>query len=433
MRNKKVLLLLFPAKFISGFATGITIFALPWYVVTTFEDGSFMNSVTFGVVTFLSLFWSVYIGTVIDRFNRKRIFQVLNGVDALLLITVALATRNLEQMPFVFLALVTCSTIFTFNVHYPNLYAMMQEIFEPKHYAKVNSALEMLGQFTNFFGMLAGGLLIAGTGEIGWWPEALQFEAWTMSEIFLMDGITYGVSFVLISMIPYIPDAARMARRDGGVWDRIRLGFQYLKNDRPLLIFGISSFVVFFTLLVMVQVALPMYIAHVLQQEQAEGALTFAALEYCYCGGAIVAGILGILFSKHLNNDTLIRLIIGLALLCGAIYFVWGLTAIPLLFILSGLLLGISNAGIRILRITYIVRIIPNYMIGRVNSFFSIANVVMRFTMIGVIALPFFSGQGNGGNISYAVMIMGALALLSGIVLIGRFRSFPKHTTINPG
>lgn len=432
MKNLRVLILLFSANFISGFSTGITIFAIPWYLISTLGDdnGNFLNTVTFGVVTFLSLFWGTWVGTLIDRYNRKRIFQVLNGVDAVLLLSVALITMNMEVMPFPFLALIAGSTIFTFNVHYPNLYAMMQEIFEPKYYAKVNSAIEMQGQVTKLLGIVLGGVLIAGTATVDWWPAAWQFEAWTMSEVFLMDGITYALGFVLISLIPYTPDPTRMARRDGGVFDRIKLGFQYLKDDRPLLVFGIFSYVVFFTLLIMIQNSVPIYISDVLLQGKEEGAMTFALLEAYYAGGAILAGILGISFSKYLTSGTLIRLIIGLAVLTGALYFFWSFTQMPKLFIYSGLLLGLGNAGIRILRITYLVRIVPNYMIGRVNSFFSIANVLMRTLMYALLALPIFSALDNGGNVVYALMILGGLVLISAGVLIARFGSFAKTAVV---
>ena len=59
-------------------------------------------------------------------------------------------------------------------------------------------------------------------------------------------------------------------------------------------------------------------------------------------------------------------------------------------FFLGNFILGITNAGVRILRTTYLFKYVPNNIIGRVNSVFNSLNIMIRMILIGVLALPFF-------------------------------------------
>ena len=260
MKNSRALVLIFAANIISKFATGITIIAIPWYLVSHMgaENGKFLNTVLMGSITFATLFWGTFAGTLIDRYNRKRIFQVQTFVDFLILGAAAWYGAATGTMPFWLLAIVATTTIFTFNIHYPNLYAFVQELFEPQYYARVNSAIELQGQVTTFLGMTAAGLFLAGSETITWWPQAIQVERWDMWEIFLLDGVTYLASCGIISLVPYKPAADRRVDK-GKVIDRVIQGFNYLWERKPLLIFGIGSYVIFFTLLVFIQFCYALY------------------------------------------------------------------------------------------------------------------------------------------------------------------------------
>ena len=47
-------------------------------------------------------------------------------------------------------------------------------------------------------------------------------------------------------------------------------------------------------------------------------------------------------------------------------------------FFIANLLLGITNAGVRILRTTYLFSHVPNNLMGRATSVFSSINVMVR-------------------------------------------------------
>lgn len=422
-RPFRALVFLFSAHIISGFAQGVTLLSIPWYLVSEQADGKFVNSMMVGTITLFSLFWGVYAGTLVDRYNRKRIFQVVSLIDASILLGISLISFQLGYVPVFFVVLAYGATIFSFNIHYPNLYAFVQELFERKYYAKVNSAIEIQGQFTNFIGMMLGGLLLSGSPDYLWWPIFLTFEPWNLQEIFFLDGSTYILGFIFISMIPYYPSSNKRIDT-GAILQRLRQGFDYLWTSKPLLLFGICTHFMFFSLMVIVHVVMPVYVSDYLQGE----AFILASFKGVYAIGAVLAGVFGM--SIIVKRYHLIKQIILLMILGSTLYITFALTKSVFITLSFALLLGISNAGIRILRITYIVRIVPNHVIGRVNAFFSVINVLMRTAFIYLMTIPFFARQDNGENIVYAMALLGVIIAFGALALILRFKSFDQKAAL---
>ncbi|MEM9985891.1 MAG: MFS transporter, partial [Bacteroidota bacterium] len=177
MKQLRTVFLLFSANTVSSFAQGITMIAIPWYLLQE-PDGNWLVATLAGTVTFASIFWGLYAGTLVDRYNRKGIFLTTNVVDASVLIGVALWGFLQGGLSFPLIALVYTITIFTFNLHYPNVYALIQELFEPAYYSKINSAMEIQHQTTSVLGMMVGGLLLDGTPSWSWWPNEWAFDPW---------------------------------------------------------------------------------------------------------------------------------------------------------------------------------------------------------------------------------------------------------------
>ena len=78
-------------------------------------------------------------------------------------------------------------------------------------------------------------------------------------------------------------------------------------------------------------------------------------------------------------------------------------------------ILGLTNAGTRILRITYLFEHIPNNIMGRTGSVFNTINIFLRFVFIALFTLPFFN-QSN--NVIWAYCIGGLFIFISIIPLI---------------
>lgn len=417
MNRRQSLALLFTANGISGFAQGITMLSVPWYFAQQGSSSDF--NLIYGVITVATVFWGLTAGTIVDRFNRKRVFLTNNAVEGGVILSVAAYGLWSGGLPTALIILVFTITIFGFYLHYPNLYAFAHEITTEGEYTKVTSAIEIVGQSTNVLAGAGAALLLEGidvreTWSIGGQVFQLdwQVEAWSMSEIFLMDGITYGLSLFLIALIRYVPAHAETIER-GAFIKRLRSGFAYLRDHPMIFLFGVFSHSIFVVMLVQLHAMMPLYITNHLQA----GGNVFGAMELLYGIGALTAGtFIGRLFRRL----TAVRSIIILLLLTTAALTLSVLTRSVPVFLGVGLLIGFTNAGTRVLRLSFLFRHIPNQVIGRVNSIFSIVNVMNRAVFILILSIPYF---GVGSHILWGYALMALFTFASAGVLAARYRS----------
>ena len=127
MKNKGAINLLFAANAISGFAQGISMIAIPWYFSNTINQPGLYGKI-YWLVTAASLFWGLYVGSLVDQYNRKNLFLATSLFGGIVLLSAAISGYVNELVPMAMVAAVFGTTIFVFNIHYPTLYAFAQEI-----------------------------------------------------------------------------------------------------------------------------------------------------------------------------------------------------------------------------------------------------------------------------------------------------------------
>ena len=417
MKNKQAITLLFIANIISGFAQGISMIAIPWYFADILKMPS-TYAIAYAILTFLSLFWSLYSGTLIDKYSRKKMFLYSNLCCALLIGTAGTYGLIHQETPWILAVLVFGTTMFHYNIHYPNLYAFGQEISEPKDYGKLNSYIEIQGQSTSIFAGGFAALLLTGTNNnklniLG--LEILlpfEIEKWQIHEIFLMDSITYILAFLIILFIKYRPVKNKIIDV-GSVFERLSQGINFLRNNYLLFVFGLCSYMIFTFLIVEMFVLVPNYVSNYLLKEGD----VFASSEVYYSIGAVISGVsIRKLFDKQ--NPVFGIILMMIATIAGCLLLVF--TRDVLVFYFVSFLIGLSNAGVRILRITYLFSHIPNHIIGRVGSAFNCMSIIVRTFLISIFTIPFFS---DGETIKWGYMI-GVLLLT--IALIPLIRNYKK-------
>ncbi len=91
-----------------------------------------------------------------------------------------------------------------------------------------------------------------------------------------------------------------------------------------------------------------------------------------------------------------------------------------LYFFIANLILGLANAGVRVLRTTYLFNHIPNNIIGRANSVFGTLNIVVRMSLIGLFAPPFFV---TNDNVRWGYLIGAIIVCLAIVPLILNYNS----------
>jgi MFS transporter, DHA3 family, macrolide efflux protein len=411
MKNQQSLNLLLIANGISGFAQGISMLAIPWYF-TKNQSSSYFN-VSYGLITVLALFFGLYAGALIDRYSRKANFLVNNLVCGFFILAIAWVGYLQGSLSDFWVIAVFGITMLNYNIHFPTLYAFGHEITEPQFYNKVNANIEVVGQSSSILSGAFAAMLIEGIaegkGKLFGMAVDMPFEIkrWEIWEIFMLNAITYFIAAVLVMMIRYKPIQQQNSQLESIV-HRIRSGFVFLKNHPLLLVFGLFSYSVFAMLLVEIHAVLPGYV----ERHLGEHGSVFAASDLIYAVGALGAGLF---VNKLFSSSQALRAVVLLTFITAGIFFAAFASKSVLVIYSVSLVLGFTNAGIRVLRLTYLFNHIPNTLMGRVNSILNMANVFTRTLFIFLFSLPFFT---FGNHMIWAYLIMSGFLVASGAVLL---------------
>ncbi len=370
------------------------------------------------------MFWVPWSGTVVDKYDRKKIFQVLTATVGVIILSFALFGIWNDGLSMILVGSIFVITFLNYNMHYPCLYAFVQEITPPENYAKMTSLLEVIGQITTISAGAGATLLLEGAvnGRMDIFGIGINIgfdlEPWKIQEIILLDGLTYFIAFTIISFITYTPLRKRTAEL-GGVITRIKTGLRYLNGERSILWFGILSFMVFTMVLMETFYMGANYVRNHLQ----ESGDVYANAKMAYSMGAIFVGVT---IAYIMRKISLPAMVIGLTFIISGVYLYLSVNRSVFLFFVMMLLVGICNAGCRISRITYLFRNVPNQFFGRAGSVFFQAHILLRIVLLGVFTIPFFH---LSNNIIYGYRIMGVILLVTAIVMLSLYRRFDTSLT----
>lgn len=418
LKNKSAIYRLLSANLISGFTQGLNMIAIPWYFIDIAEAGS-IYGVLFAAITFVTLFWTLYAGTLVDRFPRKNIFLSINICGFIFLVSTGIFGIVNEGLPLWMVGSVFMFSIFVFNIHYPSVYAFSQEVVEPEYYGRVNSMIEVQGQSASMIaGALAAFLLGGTSGKLKWFEDltGIIVEPWGIYEIFLLDGITYFLAFLIILSIRYTPLKERIYKKENLI-KRFTVGLQFLRNNRAIMWFGLLSFSVFVVTIVEGFYLAAIYVSDYLKED----AVIYTIIEIAYAFGAIVSGIFVRKIFKRFHPITSIIIIMSVIMIG---FIICGFSKSNFIFILFNFVLGLSNSGVRILRITLLFNLIPNEIIGRINGLFASYQTLMRGLFILLFSIPFFL---EADQIRYAYYIFGLFLLVSIILMMTLTKSLWKE------
>jgi MFS family permease len=417
LKNLSAILLLCIANSISGIAQGISMIAIPWYFALQSEMGKF--GLIFILTNIIAIFWVPYSGTFVDKYNRKNIFLFVTTVSGLLLFSIAAFGYQNDSLPWFLVAFVFMFTFFNYNIHYPNLYAFVQEITEVKFYGRITSFIEIQGQLSSVLAGAGAALLLEGVqgGHLNVFgvlvKVSFDLEAWTIYEIFMMDALTYLLAFIFIFFIKY-QSLVEKKLEDSPIRQRLMVGFRYLKENKATLTFGVASHAVFVAVLITTFYLAAIYVNNHLQ---ASGDV-FATAEIYYAVGAVFAGVA----IRRIFSSTSIPLsIIIMAAFATGLFVVLGFSNNIPVFYFMFLILGLSNAGIRIQRVTYLFNHIPNHVYGRATSIFTLINIFFRILLLSLFSLPFFYQE---NHVVFSFFIISVFLFVSNLVLIKHYKSF---------
>jgi sugar phosphate permease len=135
------------------------------------------------------------------------------------------------------------------------------------------------------------------------------------------------------------------------------------------------------------------------------------------------AGFLVTYVFKKTNNPLKILILLSLGAM---VYFIHTFNTNISFFIFLNFVIGLCNAGIRIYRNIYFFKIVPNNVIGRVNSVTNTSSYLTRFIMGLVFAVPFFNTK---EGIVFSMLLLGLYILIFVIILAKRYTSLVANET----
>ena len=415
--NKKAITLLLIANAISGVAQGMSMIAIPWYFAQKNELSYFL--ISYLIATLISIFWVPISGSIIDKYDRKKVFLYVTCIVGACIAMISMLGVYWGDLPIILVAAVFIITFLNYNIHYPCLYAFVQEITEKHKYARMTSLIEIIGQFTTIIAGAGATLLLEGTedGVLNFFGIpvniGLDILPWKIHEIFVLDGITYFLGFLIISAISYTAISER-STEEGSLKERLYTGVNFLKKERPVFWFGLLSYIVFVAVLLE---AFYLGVSYV-KNHLLESGDIYANSKMTYSLGAIAIGLIIRHLFKIMNIP---QVVILLTLATAAMFLTLSMTASIYVLFTMMLIMGMTNAGIRIARITYLFKNVPNQLFGRVSSVLFLWTIFLRVLLILIFALPFFQ---LSNNIIFAYRIIGALLIGTSVLLILNYRSF---------
>lgn len=413
MRASRPLNLLIISNIISGFAQGISMLAVPWYFVSILHaPGKLTLMYMFTLVG--SIFWGLYSGTLIDKYARKKIFLLFSVIGGVILCGASITGHQyVAGMPTYLVVIVFMTTAYINTIYYPALYAFAQEVTDAASYGKVNSLLEIQSQAMTIASGGVGAILLQGIdmnsihiGSLNI-PIGIHIAQWSLSRIFMVDGLTYFIAIALIAMVKYTPHTEKH-KIEGSVWDRFKTGNDFLITNPLILIFGISSLSIFIFLLLHFNTLVPIFIVNHLDRNVTIYALT----DVFYATGALLAGAW---IRQVFRNTNTVKAILILICITWITLTACALSTSTAIYFAFSFMLGITNAGTRVLRITYLFHHVPNQLIGRVNSVLFMLGTVFRLGLAMLFSLAFFS---EGDNVTWALLICALFLIVNFSLLL---------------
>jgi MFS transporter, DHA3 family, macrolide efflux protein len=400
------------SNFIGNMAQGITMITIPMY----FTQGDLGNEFVgfYWLVTLVTLFWTPYAGMLVDKYNRKRIFWTANAACFLILSGLFVWGYFRGEISPIAAGAAFAMTFFNYNIYYACFYSFLQEITPSSAYGKIASTIEVQGQFGSAIAGALAALLWKGECIFGFCLPRLS-----LNDIIGINALAYLVTFLLIGQMRY----ESLSRESGDTetataWERLRTGISWLTQEKYIFIFGVLSFAVFMVVITSTFSLNPIYAENHLQA----GKSVYAWSEVTYSLGAVLAGgLVRYAFAWTTN----IKGIIFLTFLTVAQCFILVFTKNEWIFYALCFVLGITNAGIRVLRVSYMFTVVPNWVAGRVNSIFALSNVLLRLIFLAIFALPFFH---YANNIIWSFAILGIFVLGSGLGLVAYAGRLPNSS-----
>lgn len=354
---------LISANFLFSVGSGLSMIAVPWRIVNLPHGDSLYGSVTLWTTLVLIALLPAA-GLLVDRLSRRTVLQGAQLFGAVSVGACALSVGLGAEVSLLQLTVVYFCGFTVYTIYYPALFAFVQQIFDREQYGSLSGVMEVQGQTA---AIVSGGL------------GALLVESVPLEWILAFDTVTYLAAAALLGGIPYRATHLESTAASGprpGFWAGIGEAVRYLRERRKLAVFLLCSLLPFVGVMVG-NYLWPVFVSRTLEA----GPRVFALGEITFAAGAIAAGLLA---PKLVRRFGTVPTIASLVALYTVAFATMAALPHPWLFGALMLCIGLGNAGSRVARNILNFHVVPNAIMGRVNSFYAIVDRSLRAGLIGV-------------------------------------------------
>ena len=389
--GNRTFLLFFLGNIISLVGFGFNLIAISWMVLE--ETGSeFALGKIMAAATTPGLILALVAGVVIDKVNRKWLLVILDAFRVII-ISVFIYCFNIDGFSLKILYPIMMLMGLSNSLFWPTAQAFVQELVDEKDYFPANALLSASYQVGSLIGAGAGGFIVHIYGPIA----ALYFNAFA-----------YLISGLLISLAPF--SNSNINKNSEGLVSALSKGFLFLKDKIGVLFLGLT------TILSDIAIwgALSVLTITLSKEIFFKGSWGYGLMDGMYGIGALISTIVVAKMIKIIGRKR--------SLLC--CYFIAGISCFISPFsssiYIAGItyfVMGLYNNSARIIVRTLFMEIIPNNIMGRVQTIFGVYTRAMMLAsalLAGWITenMDPYAGM-NFASAHYFIALMGILIIIN--------------------
>ena len=374
--------------------------ALPWLVLQLTGSALALGTVMAlgGIPRALFLLIG---GAFVDRFSPRSVMMTSNFARLVLvvLMSVLVLTNNISLgMLYVFALAFGLADSF----YFPGQSAIVPQLLKEDQLQAGNTFVQGTAQLSLFLGPVLAGGLIALLGHAATADSAPGTQG--IGIAFGIDALTFVASLLCLTLM-HVPAIIKQAGEQQNVIESIKEGFAYLWSQSALRVFFLLIIAMNFLILGPVIVGIPVLAATRL----AEGAAAFGIIMSAFGGGAL----LGIILSSvlPLKSGRFGAMLLGIISFMGFGVALMPLFSSTVVVAVIMLVIGMANGYVNIHFFTWLQKLIPQELMGRVMSllmFSSIGLAPVSNALAGVILEINLNALFIGGG-----LLMAAVSLLS--------------------
>ena len=383
--------LFFMGNIISLIGFGFNLIAMSWLVLEE-TNSEFALGKIMAVATMPGLILALVAGVIIDKVNRK---WLLVNLDIFRLIVVSIFIYMLNTTGFNLMALYPVAMLMGLgnSLFWPTAQAFVQELVDENDYFSANALLSASYQVVSLFGAGVGGFVVHLYGPV----TALYYNA-----------LAYLVSGVLIAMAPFTKKASENPSEK--IFNAVSNGFIFLKDKTGILFLGLT------TILSDIAIwgALSVLTITVSKEIFLKGSWGYGVMDGMYGVGALISTVA---VAKMVQGAGRKKSLILCYTIAGMSCFISPSMATIYFAGWAYFFMGLFNNSARIIVRTIFMEVIPNHIMGRVQTIFGVYTRVMMLTsalLAGWITEQYDAYVGmNFASAHYAGALLGVLFIIN--------------------